>query len=692
MARYHLIISIFILWCEVQTFSQALSGRKCRDASGVQGVCRPFHLCPLGPGIPRGRLISRMCGIHRSGPPLICCPRRKITTEPTTTSTTTASASPEPIVKPGEKARHWCKKYSAVAPKIVHIIGGEMAKAEEFPHMAAIGFGKQEEPSWRCGGSLISRNFVLTAAHCLKSYPMGSARWVRLGTNEIENSVRGQTHPVIRSIPHPDYNVTSKYHDIALLEIGPALEPHPYPTVSKRIHPICLPSQQTMKRAEKAIATGWGQTEPFGDPSPVLLKVNLNIMNGSHCNETYQHLIKPNSSLKRGVDSTMICAGMLCGGKDTCKGDSGGPLQVRIRHSTMYEILGITSFGDRCYASSGRIGICTPVRQCRTAMDSIRRGGRPATCGFNGRDPIVCCDEAESATTLSTTIAPTTEAAISVGDKARDHCYTYSTACGSSLVGGSKVEPKEFPHMAALGFGPRDKISWLCGGSLISENFVLTAAHCLSGHKYGQVNWVLLASEVTRSFGEDVPDGSRRGQTHPVIRRIRHPLYKLPAKYNDIALLEIGPALEADALPLDSKELHPACLPLDFLESDPIYVATGWGRVGHGEDPSPDLLKVELDLLDNSICNQTFDVEIRTTNQLRKGIDGTMICAGTVEGGKDTCKGDSGGPLQAPFKEACMYEIWGITSFGKICGVGTSSAVYTRVSEFIPWIESIVWP
>ncbi|XP_071441700.1 serine protease snk-like [Hetaerina americana] len=270
------------------------------------------------------------------------------------------------------------------------------------------------------------------------------------------------------------------------------------------------------------------------------------------------------------------------------------------------------------------------------------------------------------------------------------NCYEYSNACGSLLVGGTKAVPKEFPHMAAIGYGPRDKISWVCGGSLISEKFVLTAAHCITSNR-GKESWVLLGSEAQRSYGEDVPKGARKGQTHPVIRRIRHPEYQPPSKYNDIALLEIGPALEPYALSLSEKQLHPACLPDNFVDTDPIYVATGWGRVGYGEDPSLDLLKVELQLVDAAICNDTFEQEIKSSNKLIRGIDKTMICAGYLAGGKDTCQGDSGGPLQIPFKNACMYEIWGITSFGKICGTANSPAVYTRVSEYVPWIESIVW-
>lgn len=107
---------------------------------------------------------------------------------------------------------------------------------------------------------------------------------------------------------------------------------------------------------------------------------------------------------------------------------------------------------------------------------------------------------------------------------------------------------------------------------------------------------------------------------------------------------------------------------------------------------TPNLMKVTLDLIDYSVCNQSFSSEVGG-NSLRHGIVTTQLCAGNLKGGKDTCQGDSGGPLQIVKKDSyCMYAIIGITSFGKFCGFKNSPAVYTKVSYYVPWIESIVWP
>ncbi|KAG8234523.1 hypothetical protein J437_LFUL011099 [Ladona fulva] len=113
---------------------------------------------------------------------------------------------------------------------------------------------------------------------------------------------------------------------------------------------------------------------------------------------------------------------------------------------------------------------------------------------------------------------------------------------------------------------------------------------------------------------------------------------------------------------------------------------------GKTDDGSSNLLKVRLDIYELSVCQKAYEVEIRSTNQLRRGIVNTMLCAGVLEGKRDTCQGDSGGPLQYATRRKCLYEVWGVTSFGKVCAFPNSPSIYSKVFEYIPWIEDIVWP
>ncbi|KAG8234521.1 hypothetical protein J437_LFUL011097 [Ladona fulva] len=277
-------------------------------------------------------------------------------------------------------------------------------------------------------------------------------------------------------------------------------------------------------------------------------------------------------------------------------------------------------------------------------------------------------------------------------------CQEYQTHCPISgyssgipyVAGGSPVGSKEFPHMAAIGYGDESDIKWHCGGTIISEKFVLTAAHCDNSPSIGPAKWVLLGAVAL--INTTATDGNN-GQIHPIIRRIRHPEYKPPAKYNDIALFEIGPAVTPNPRSLSGEDdIRPACLSLNRNFTSSKAIATGWGRVGFADDGSSNLLKVTLNVFELSVCQDAYESEARTS-LLRNGIVPTMLCAGVLEGKRDTCQGDSGGPLQIPLDgRRCIYEVWGVTSFGKVCAFPNSPSVYSKVLEYVPWIEDIVWP
>ncbi|KAJ8731527.1 hypothetical protein PYW07_004691 [Mythimna separata] len=249
-------------------------------------------------------------------------------------------------------------------------------------------------------------------------------------------------------------------------------------------------------------------------------------------------------------------------------------------------------------------------------------------------------------------------------------------------VGGTDAKRDEFPHMALLGYG-EDVTSalWLCGGSVISERFILTAGHCLSSPKLGVVKYITLGI-LKRS------DPPELWQIYNVKRRIPHSDYRPPSKYHDIALLETDIEIRF------SKQVLPACL--DGVGNAGKYSSTalGWGALGFKRELADTLQTVPVVEFSEEECSKYY----RPHRHLKNGYNHTtQMCYGDKKVLRDTCEGDSGGPLQYVHNDYipdiyCVSTIIGVTSSGTQCGIAPSPGIYTRIIYYVPWIESVVWP
>lgn len=135
------------------------------------------------------------------------------------------------------------------------------------------------------------------------------------------------------------------------------------------------------------------------------------------------------------------------------------------------------NIGDSCQLENGQQGVCTEIRDCLNLKRSRRRFV-PIVCSYNLRGPIVCCND-RSKERISVKKCREYKNLVEVGSR-----VTIEGLNVLAIAGGQAALVSEFPHMAAIGFKmPDESIQWKCGGSLISENFVLTAAHCI---KFGE--------------------------------------------------------------------------------------------------------------------------------------------------------------------------------------------------------------
>ncbi|XP_018343911.1 PREDICTED: serine protease snake-like [Trachymyrmex septentrionalis] len=242
------------------------------------------------------------------------------------------------------------------------------------------------------------------------------------------------------------------------------------------------------------------------------------------------------------------------------------------------------------------------------------------------------------------------------------------------VVGGTEARVDEFPHMVALGKRNFNEFILMCGGTLISHAWVISAAHCTHGTTGGISDARIGFHSLSDQNGIII-----------VIKDIKtHPDYKPPRMYADIALVQLMTPVTF------STSVRPACLYQLFNTMPRQVWVSGWGHTEYNGEVSDRLRKAKLDVIDNLSCT----IRHNSSLEIPYGIRPSMICAGDPSGNwtRDTCQGDSGGPLQIVDKNECLFQLIGITSFGKACAMIDIPGVYTRVSHYLSWIEGIVWP
>uniref|UniRef100_A0A8C5K4E9 Coagulation factor XI n=1 Tax=Jaculus jaculus TaxID=51337 RepID=A0A8C5K4E9_JACJA len=231
------------------------------------------------------------------------------------------------------------------------------------------------------------------------------------------------------------------------------------------------------------------------------------------------------------------------------------------------------------------------------------------------------------------------------------------------IVGGTASVRGEWPWQVTLHItSPTQR--HLCGGSIIGNQWILTAAHCFDEVETPKIlrvySGIINQSEInetTAFFG--------------VQKIIVHDQYKMAESGYDIALLR----LESTINYTDSQ--RPICLPSkgDRNVMHTECWVTGWGYRELQDKIQNTLQKAKIPLVSNEECQTRYRGH-KITNK--------MICAGYKEGGKDACKGDSGGPLSCKYNE--VWHLVGITSWGEGCGQRERPGIYTNVDKYVDWI------
>ncbi|KAJ1069941.1 hypothetical protein K5549_017389, partial [Capra hircus] len=226
------------------------------------------------------------------------------------------------------------------------------------------------------------------------------------------------------------------------------------------------------------------------------------------------------------------------------------------------------------------------------------------------------------------------------------------TVEAGKIIGGHEAKPHSRPYMAFLQFKISGK-SYICGGFLVREDFVLTAAHCLG-------------SSINITVGaHNIMDRERTQQVIQVRRAIPHPHYNDETLANDIMLLQLTRKAEMT----DAVSLINLPRSLEKVKPGMMCSVAGWGQLGVNMPSADKLQEVDLEVQSEEKCIARF----------KDYIPITQICAGDPSKRKDSFLGDSGGPL------VCNGVAQGIVSYGS--DDGTTPNVYTRISSFLSWIQ-----